>query len=426
MGKGKHHGVLAPHGRGLRRPAHRMPLADAGSTDLRPRSFEISLPCADHAARRLEETNPAQLATLDLLANACALPTDDLTLAEAEATLAGKPLALTAEGDTLTLFQIAEGREPSICCSLQRANWHDLGDGRIFATRFHLKDLQSGMLKLTEKPRGQEWMEDDFILWRGPDAPGEPILKPDLEGTLSDHTLYSPELGETRKLIIYQPHQGGRGRLPTLYLTDGDGLHFLARIIEPLIDAGEIAPLLIVGMPSGQEGIVEDRSDLGQDIRSLDYLPVDLPGHAPSRFEPYLAFVADTLAPWVEETFPAAPDRQMRAVSGSSNGGGFSLNAGYRRPDVFGHAWPMSIGIGGIQTAALPEGEPARFRLSAGYYEPYFLRATRVSAQALRAAGYSVDTHWHAAGHMTDQWNHRLLENLKAVFPGPAASASAE
>lgn len=401
------------------------PLAAAGSTDVRPRSVEISLPCADHAARRLEETNPIQLAMLDLLANACALPTDDLILAEAEATLAGKALALTAEGNTLTLFQIAESREPSLCCSLQRANWRDLGDGRTYAARFHLKDLQSGMLKLTAKPLDQEWVEDDFILWRGPDAPGEPISKPDLEGTLSDHTLYSPELGETRKLIIYQPSRREEGRLPTLYLADGDDLRFLARIIEPLIDAGEIAPLLIVGMRSGQEGIVEDRSELGRDIRSLDYLAVDFPGEAPSRFEPYLAFVADTLVPWVEETFPAAPDRQMRAVSGKSNGGGFSLNASYRRPDVFGHAWPMSIGVGEIKTATLPEGEPARFRISAGYYEPYFLRASRVSAQALHDAGYSVDTHWYAAGHMTDQWHHRLLENLKSVFPGPA-SASAE
>ncbi len=381
------------------------------------------MPCADHAARRLVERNPVQKAVLGLLENACALPTDDITLADAETALASKSLALTTEGDTLTLFQIAEGREPSICCSLQDADWRDLGDGRTYVARFHLKDLQSAMLKLTEKPLDQPLDDDDFIIWRGPDAPAALSLKPELDGTLSDHTLYSAELGETRKLVVYKPPLRGESALPALYLADGESLPYLARLIEPLIDSGDIAPLLIVGMPSGQEGIVEDRSELGSDIRGLDYLPMDFPGEPPSRFEPHLSYMTDTLVPWVEETFGAVPDRQMRVVTGKSNGGGFSLNTGYRRPDIFGHAWPMSIGSAAIGTAALPEGEPARFRLSAGHYEPYFMRTTQLSAQALSEAGYSVDTHWYADGHMSDQWDHRLLENLKAVFPGPDTRA---
>lgn len=401
------------------------PTPPAGTSEATPlrSAYETSTPCADLAARRLTETNPVQLALLGYVENACALPTDDISLSDAETALAGKSFALTAEGETLTLFQIAEGRKPSVCCSLQKADWRDLGDGRTYAARLHLKMLQSGMLKLTEKPLDQPLTDDDFIIWRGPEAPGELILKPDLDGTLSDHTLYSPELGETRKLIIYQPPQGGDGPLPTLYLADGDSLQFLARIIEPLIDAGEVSPILIVGMPSGQEGIVEDRSELGGDIRSLDYLPVDLPGMPPSRFATYLSYMADTLVPWVENEFGTAQVPRMRVVSGWSNGGGLSLNTGYRRPDVFGHAWPMSAGAGKLDTAVLPQGEAAMFRLSSGYYEPYFMSSTETSAQALTAAGYSVDTHWYAAGHMSDQWNHRLLENLKAVFPGPAARA---
>ena len=397
----------------------------AGKNEAAPQrsAYEISTPCADLAARRPTEINPVQLALLEHSENACALPTDDISLIDGETALAGKSLALIAEGETLTLFQIADGPKPLICCSLQRADWRDLGDGRTFAARFHLKNLQSGLLKLTEKPLDQPLTDDDFIIWRGPDAPGEPIIKPDLAGTLSDHTLYSPELGETRKLIIYQPPQGEEGPLPTLYLADGDSLHFLARIIEPLIDSGDIAPILIVGMPSGQEGIVEDRSELGGYIRSLDYLPADIPGEPPSRFEAYLSYMADTLVPWVEKEFSAAQDPRMRAISGSSNGGDLSLNTGYRRPDVFGHAWPMSAGAGKLDTAVLPQGEAATFRLSAGYYEPYFMSTTEASAKALRAAGYSVDAHWYAAGHMSDQWVHRLLENLKAVFPGPSARA---
>ncbi len=395
--------------------------AAADGPALRPKVVDTSLPCADLAGRRLQETNPVQLATLDLLENACALPTEDLSLADAEAILADKQFALVTEGETLTLFQIAEGRAPSICCSLQDASWRDLGDGRTYVARLHLKNLQTGMLKLTEIPIGQPVTEGDFINWRGPGAPPEPFLKPDLDGTLSDLTLYSPELGETRKLAIYEPPNRGDALLPALYQADGDAVPQLARIIEPLILSGEIAPILIVGMRSGQDGIVEDRSELGWDIRGRDYNPIDFPGEPPSRFEPHLAYVTDTLVPWVDSQFNTAPEPEMRAISGYSNGGVFTLNAGYRSQDVFGHVWPMSLGIAELETAVIPEVPPAQFRLSAGYYEPHFIRATQVSAQTLRDAGYSVDTHWYADGHMSDQWDHRLLQNLKAVFPGPAA-----
>lgn len=399
--------------------------AEPEGESLRSRVHEVSTPCADLPALRLAETSPVRRALLDSVEYACALPIDDVTLAAANQALEGNSLALTAKGDTLTLYQRAEGRTPTICCSLQNIQWTDLGDGQTYVARFRLNDLQSGMLRLTGRPLDQPLGDDAFIEWRGPLAPAEPQIKAEIEGSLTERTLFSPELDETRKLIIYEPRNGIRRErpLPVVIMADGDALHHHARIIEPLIDAGKIEPVLIVGIVSGQNGIMEDRSALGWDIRALDYLPVDLPGFPPNRFDAHLAFVTDTLIPWVESEYGALPDRSTRAVTGSSNGGVFALHAGFRRPDIFGHAWPMSIGAGTIETAEPVDTLTARFRISAGYYEAYFLGSSQTSAKALDAAGYVVNTRWYAAGHMNDQWKVALVENLKAVFPGPNATA---
>ncbi|KCZ87408.1 alpha/beta hydrolase [Hyphomonas jannaschiana] len=380
--------------------------------------------CADIAALTGTTDNIIHLQTLDAVRAACSLPTDDVPLPEAKARLAGKQIALEASGETLTLFQLSDGQPPFTCCSLQDLNWRHLGDERTWVSRLRLKDLQSGMLMQFAAPPRPGTAEDNLLKWRGPDARPAPVPKPDLSGTLSRHELYSPQLGETRRLFVYRPNVPETGApLPVLVLADGEELPFWARIIEPFMDSGQISPVLIVGLVSGQLGIVEDRSDLGSDIRNIDYLPSDLDGHPPSRFDAHLDFVIETVLPWAETEFGASRDRQQRVIAGMSSGGGFALNAGFRRPDIFAHAWPMSPGSDGIEAPPpAPSEDAATFRISAGYYEPRFLRSAKFSAENLSAAGYHVETHWYPAGHMQDQWELALPENLEAVFPGPASA----
>jgi enterochelin esterase-like enzyme len=380
--------------------------------------------CADIDALKQTTSKRIHLATLEAVRDACSLDTGDVTLLEATTRLDGSQIALQADGDTLTLFQVSDGTPPFSCCSLQDLNWRNLGDDRTWVTRLHLKDLQAGMLTQFPIAPGPGVTDKDILKWRGPDAPPAPPLKPDPDGTITEQELYSPQLGETRRLFVYQPAGTPSGAtLPVLVLTDGEELPFWARVIEPMIDSRRIAPVLIIGLVSGQGGIIEDRSDLGSDIRNIDYLPSQIDGHPPSRFDDHLAFVTETVLPWAETNFGASKDRHDRAVAGMSSGGGFALNAGFRRPDVFAHAWPMSPGMDGINTVPpAPTSPVADFRISAGYYEPIFIRGARISAANLTAAGYQVDTRWFPAGHMKDQWELRLLDNLEAVFPGPASA----
>lgn len=386
--------------------------------------IDTNVYCEDIERLRRSTDNIIHLQTLNAVRDACSLPTDDITLSQAKALLAGNPIALEAEQETLTLFQVSDGNIPFTCCSLQDLDWRNLGDDKTWVSRLHLKNLQAGVIMQFAAPPGPEVADDNLLKWRGPDAPPAPVPKPKLDGTLAEHELYSPQLGETRRLFVYQPpsHQA-KHPLPVLVLADGEELPFWARIVEPLIDSGKISPILIIGLVSGQRGIVEDRSELGSDIRNIDYLPTDLHGHPPSRFNAHLAFVTETVLPWAETHFNTSTDRQQRVVAGMSSGGGFALNAGFRRPDIFGHAWPMSPGSDGIDAPPpLPIGDTADFRISAGYYEPSFLRSARFSAENLLASGYHVDTRWYPAGHMQDQWELTLPDNLEAVFPGPAAA----
>lgn len=101
-------------------------------------------------------------------------------------------------------------------------------------------------------------------------------------------------------------------RYPVLYLIHG--LNFTedqwvrlgtAETADALIDAGEIAPLIII-MP-------RDRRDV--------------------RLDP--AFVTDLL-PYIEATYRTRTDREYRAIGGLSRGGGWSIHLGLRYPELFG------------------------------------------------------------------------------------------
>ena len=353
----------------------------------------------------------------------CQLPPPEITSDAALAQLGDERLTLQADGDVLTMLMRSEnGAEPIECCSLQGVEWSQIDESAVWVTRLRLLDLQSGMLKQASVSLGPDTIitEDDWVEWRGPGAPDMPEFDPELEGQVIETELYSPELEETRRIEVYLPPGADLGTpLPVIFMADG-GVDWHARYIEPLIRSGKIRPVLLIGLPSGQNGIVEDRSELGNDIRNLDYLIPDAIPEAfgISRFDAHLKFVTDTLLSHIRETYPASPEWRNTVVTGGSSGGGFALNAALRAPATFGHSWPMSPGSGDLRAPIENwDGPKPAFRLSAGYYEPSFLKSAMRTEENLRASGFDVDTHWFAAGHSTDQREIRFVENLKAVFP---------
>ena len=369
---------------------------------------------------------------LHLMAANCALPTDDVTEADARAALGDDNLAIIGEGDVVTVFQRTIEGEAFFCCSLQGLDKRAVIGETVWVARQRLRGMDEATLHLSAtmknvdpdgydiQPSGLEGEAE----WRGPNALTgvEPVAYEDLEGSHSEHEVFSPQLNETRRISVFAP-AGLRPDSPVIIAADGSTLE---GIVERLIKDGEIRPVLMIGVHSGQDGIVEDRSEIGDThaLRAYDYFPPEVwedddGSKAGTRFDDHLSFVTDTLLKWASETYGMEIARERTVVMGWSNGGSFALNAGLLKNTVFGHAWPMSVGRGRLESDQTPvqAGPRARFRLSAGHYEPGFMYGTRISADVLSELGYDIDTRWYAEGHGINQWEARFVDNLKAVFP---------
>lgn len=375
--------------------------------------------------------NEDALLLLDLMAANCSVPTEDITPADALAALGENNVAMSAEGNVLTLFQRTKGNPPLFCCSLQDLPNRAVIDDTVWVARQRLRDLDGATINMTATltnldPEGYDMQSSGLegtASWIGPNAIKtiDPIPDDELLGAVTEHEVYSPQLQETRRISVYTPPNASPD-LPIIIVADGDTL---AGTVERLMRGGEIRPVLVVGIASGQDGIVEDRSAIGDnnELRSYDYIPGEVyakreNAKAGTRFDDHLRFVSETLLDWVASEFGVRVARERTVVAGWSNGGSFALNAGFRRNDVFGHAWPMSVGLGSMNEAQdVPPGAKARFRFSAGHYEPGFMRGTRVSAGVLAELGYETETKWYAEGHGSGQWNARFADNLRFVFP---------
>lgn len=396
--------------------------------------------CTD--LERWEQTLPRSEAHENLFADMkayqaiCSLPATNLTEVDAQAALGDAPLAADLTDNILTLFARSEKRDPLLCCSVSNAAWTKLGQSGLWAARLRLAEADKALLKLAIFDHEASDLSEPILI-RGENAPAEALFmanpEDDTKGQVIEAALASPQLGEMRKLTIYLPpnHQGD-GSTAVLIMADGQSAGYYARMVEPMIAAGLIKPLAIIGIHSGNRSIVDpDQALADYDVRALDYLPSFVQQHAPdllsthpNRFENHMSFVVDTLLPWAREKYGLSADRLNTGVTGQSNGAVFALNAGFLHPETFGTSIPISPGWRGhtMQDAPKLVGEAATFFIAAGLYEPGFLASAQASASGLRAAGYDVKTTWNAAGHSPDQTKAMLFKYLPQAFPTSLSS----
>ncbi len=341
--------------------------------------------------------------------DACRLPLG-LSAPEVEAMLNGENFAFEIAGDEIIVATRDEARaHGALNASLPALE----GADGLHADRFRLARLNEGHIEfyLIRTPPSAR------ILWEGPDAPplAQMVDKEEIKGELIEGELWSAALGETRRLHVYLPpdHETDES-LPAVFFADGSVVGYFAQLVEPRILDGTLPRLIMVGAQSGQQGIVEDRSDIGSDLRNADYLPGGINGV--NRFDAHLTFFADELVEHAIESWGVSPDAAERGVYGRSSGGTFSLHAGFRRPDRFCHAFSMSTARGAVEEAdSAPDNAP-RFYFAAGRYEPGFMVNARISAIALQRAGYDVRFEPLSAGHTQQIDEAMLIEFLRDAF----------
>jgi predicted alpha/beta superfamily hydrolase len=147
-----------------------------------------------------------------------------------------------------------------------------------------------------------------------------------------------PGLGRERTVRLYLPpsyDSAPERRYPVIYLHDGQNLFDDATSFAGEWGVDEAMDEL--ARTRGVEAIVVGIDNGGKE-RMRELSPWTNPKYGPAQGEPYMAFVAGTLKPWIDARYRTRPGRESTVIGGSSMGGLISHYALLRWPQVFGKA----------------------------------------------------------------------------------------
>jgi predicted alpha/beta superfamily hydrolase len=226
----------------------------------------------------------------------------------------------------------------------------------------------------------------------------------------------SPELHNYRDVVVALPPSYAEGdrEYPVVYMHDGQNL------FDPATSyAGDwdLLATLRTMATEGHEAVVVGIANTGR-FRRYEYSPFRDPKHGGGDGDRYLAFVAETVRPLVEDTVRVRRGSAHTAMAGSSLGGLISLYALYRYPEVFGSVAALSPSVWFADGAMLDlverSGPPwGRLYLDAGTAESEVLvDGVRQLHSLLEAAGMPPERLWYiedeGAGHHESHWGRRF------------------
>jgi predicted alpha/beta superfamily hydrolase len=196
--------------------------------------------------------------------------------------------------------------------------------------------------------------------------------------------VWSPQLDNTRSVLVYLPPDYGTGsrHYPVIYMHDGQNLFDPS--ISYIGQVWRVDETMALLSREGLDAIVVGINHMGEQ-RMAEYNPFG-PGRRGQR---YIDFVADTLKPIIDRDFHTLPDRASTGIVGSSMGGLISLYAFFRRRDTFGFVGALSPALWPGHSAIYPIVQqsgltPGRIYLDNGTREG----SARQMWQLLIAQGY--------------------------------------
>ena len=239
-------------------------------------------------------------------------------------------------------------------------------------------------------------------------------------------------LPKPRQLIVYLPpgyEADKQKRYSVLYLLDGPNVFVLWRIDETaraLMDAKQIEPLIIVGVPHG--GTQQDRTD--------EYTPTRMFGAGGGKGDELGRMLTEELKPFIDSQYRTLPDAANTALGGSSFGGLISLHIGLKHPTSFGRLAVMSPSVWWdrgviLRSVKAVKVKPAtRVWLDVGTGEGRgVVDAAKRLRDALVEKGWTLDadlTYFEDEGavHTDEAWALRAGKMLKFLFPSPTPVAA--
>ncbi len=237
-------------------------------------------------------------------------------------------------------------------------------------------------------------------------------------GQVAATTLRSRSLRNSHDIWVYTPpgYSEQAQAYPLLIVFDGqayisdESVH-TPKILDQLINAGEIRPTLTVFISSGE-----------QKRRNKELLC----------YEPFARFVSKDVLGYMHKHYNVSSDPADVVVAGSSYGGLAAAYVAFLHSDQIGNVLSQS----GAFYWALPKCDrnpsylirqyrrseclPVRFHLEAGNWETEgrnsVLAVNRQMQQVLRAKGYDVSYQEFKGGHEYKYWRETLSEGLKVLL----------
>ena len=261
-----------------------------------------------------------------------------------------------------------------------------------------------------------------------------PPIQPVLTGIQKTHPGFKSQFLASRDVIVYLPpgyDKETSRRYPVLYMHDGQnifdatnmGMEWqMDEIAERLIQAGQIEPVIIVGV-----GNTEARMD--------EYAPTAVKrwdggeGLVGGKADLYGRLLIEELKPFIDKTYRTRPDARSTSLGGASLGGLVSLYLGLKHPDVFGGGLLVVSSAAGwdgqmiVKTVeALSAKTPQRIWLDMGTREGEpVLVAVRRLRDALVAKGWKLGADLRylevaRGGHDELAWAPRVEPLLRFLY----------
>jgi predicted alpha/beta superfamily hydrolase len=147
-------------------------------------------------------------------------------------------------------------------------------------------------------------------------------------------SFFMPQLNRNRRIWLYLPpdYHITDKRYPVLYMKDGQNLFDNQTSFSGEWQVDETLNTLF---NQGDYGAIVVGIDNGGSERLNEYSPWVNPQYGGGQGDAYMAFVAETLKPYIDENFRTRPEPEMNALIGSSMGALIATYGACEYPNAF-------------------------------------------------------------------------------------------